>query len=231
MTYESTIPIKLWSEDDRPREKMMLKGKSALSNAELIAVLLGTGHRNETAVDLAKRILDEINHNLGELSKLTVNALVKFKGDGTAKAVTIIAALELGNRKRGQDAMVRDKVAGSHDVYELFHGDLAESNYETFWIMLLNRANRLIRKINISEGGFSGTVADPKKIFKMALEYNACSVILCHNHPSGNIQPSEADIRLTKKLKEAGLLLDMPVLDHLIIAGDAYYSFADEGML
>lgn len=231
MTYESTIPIKLWSEDDRPREKMMLKGKSALSNAELIAVLLGTGHRSETAVDLAKRILDEINHNLGELSKLTVNDLVKFKGIGAAKAVTIIAALELGNRKRGQDAMVRDKVAGSRDVYELFHGDLADSNYETFWIMLLNRANRLIRKINISEGGFSGTVADPKKIFKIALEYNACSVILCHNHPSGNIQPSEADIRLTKKLKEAGLLLDMPVLDHIIIAGDAYYSFADEGML
>jgi DNA repair protein RadC len=231
MTYDSRITIKQWSEDDRPREKLMIKGKSALSNAELIALLLGSGTRNESAVDLAKRILDQSGHNLAELSKYQLNDLQKFKGIGLAKGVTIIAALELGNRKRSQDALAREKVAGSRDVFELFHGELADSQYEAFWVLLLNRANRVIRKVNISEGGISGTVADPKKIFKMALDQNASSIILCHNHPSGNIQPSEADIRLTRKLKEAGLLLDLPVLDHLIVGGDAYFSFADEGMI
>jgi DNA repair protein RadC len=182
-------------------------------------------------VDLAKRILDQSGHNLAELSRYQLNDLQKFKGIGLAKGVTIIAALELGNRKRSQDALAREKVAGSRDVFELFHGELADAQYEAFWVLLLNRANRVIRKVNISEGGISGTVADPKKIFKMALDQNASSIILCHNHPSGNIQPSEADIRLTRKLKDAGLLLDLPVLDHLILGGDAYFSFADEGMI
>jgi DNA repair protein RadC len=231
MTYEARIPIKQWSEDDRPREKLLLKGRAALSNAELIALLLGSGTRNESAVDLAKRILDQSGHNLSELARCQLSDLQKFKGVGIAKGVTILAALELGNRKRGQDALVREKVAGSRDVFELFHGELADAQYESFWILLLNRANRVIRKVNISEGGISGTVADPKKIFKMALEHNASSVILCHNHPSGNNQPSEADIRLTRKLKDAGLMLDLPVLDHLIIGGDSYFSFADEGMI
>jgi DNA repair protein RadC len=231
MNYDPRIPIKQWSEDDRPREKLILKGKSALSNAELIALLLGSGTRNESAVDLAKRILDQSGHNLAELSRYQLNDLQKFRGIGLAKGVTIIAALELGNRKRSQDALVREKVAGSRDVYELFHGELADAQYEAFWVLMLNRANRVIRKVNISEGGISGTVADPKKIFKMALEQNASSIILCHNHPSGNTQPSEADIRLTRKLKEAGLMLDLPVLDHLIIGGDSYFSFADEGMI
>lgn len=231
MTYDTRIPIKQWSEDDRPREKLLLKGKSALSNAELIALLLGSGTRHESAVDLAKRVLDQSGHNLAELSKYQLNDLQKFKGIGLAKGVTIIAALELGNRKRSQDALAREKVAGSRDVFELFHGELADAQYEAFWVLLLNRANRVIRKVNISEGGISGTVADPKKIFKMALDQNASSIILCHNHPSGNIQPSEADIRLTRKLKEAGLLLDLPVLDHLIVGGDSYFSFADEGMI
>lgn len=231
MIYDARIPIKQWSEDDRPREKLLLKGKSALSNAELIALLLGSGTRNESAVDLAKRILEQSGHNLAELSKLPISDLLKFKGIGQAKGLMIIAALELGNRKRNQDAMVREKVAGSRDVFELFHGEMADAQYESFWVLLLNRANRVIRKINISEGGISGTVADPKKIFKMSLEHNASSLILCHNHPSGNTQPSEADIRLTRKLKEAGLLLDMPVLDHLILGGESYFSFADEGMI
>ncbi|MDX9906372.1 MAG: DNA repair protein RadC [Bacteroidales bacterium] len=231
MFYESRIPIKQWSEDDRPREKLLLKGKSALSNAELIALLLGSGNRNESAVDLAKRVLDKSGQNLAELSRFQISDLIKIKGIGQAKGLTIIAALELGNRKRSQDALSREKVAGSHDVYELFHGELADAQYESFWVLLLNRANRVIRKVNISEGGISGTVADPKKIFKMSLEHNASSLILCHNHPSGNTQPSEADIRLTRKLKEAGLLLDLPVLDHLIVGADSYFSFADEGML
>jgi DNA repair protein RadC len=231
MIYDNRIPIKQWSEDDRPREKLILKGKAALSNAELIALLLGSGTKNESAVDLAKRILDQSGHNLAELSKYQISDLVKFKGIGTAKGLTILAALELGNRKRSQDALARDKVAGSRDVFELFHGELADAQYESFWVLLLNRANRVIRKVNISEGGISGTVADPKKIFKMSLDHNASSLILCHNHPSGNTQPSEADIRLTRKLKEAGLLLDLPVLDHLILGGDGYFSFADEGMI
>ena len=231
MTYESRIPIKQWSEDDRPREKLLLKGKSALSNAELIALLLGSGNRNESAVDLAKRILDQSGQNLAELSKYQISDLLKFKGIGMAKGLTIIAALELGNRKRSQDALAREKVAGSRDVFELFHGEMADAQYESFWVLLLNRANRVIRKVSISEGGISGTVADPKKIFKMSLDHNASSLILCHNHPSGNTQPSEADIRLTRKLKEAGLLLDLPVLDHLILGGETYFSFADEGMI
>jgi len=231
MTYETRIPIKHWSEDDRPREKLLLKGKSALSNAELIALLLGSGTRNESAVDLAKRILDQSRQNLAELSKYQISDLLKFKGIGMAKGVSIMAALELGNRKRGQDALVREKVAGSRDVFELFHGEMADAQYESFWVLLLNRANRVIRKVNISEGGISGTVADPKKILKMSLDHNASSLILCHNHPSGNTQPSEADIRLTRKLKEAGLLLDLPVLDHLIVGGETYFSFADEGMI
>jgi len=231
MTYTSKTPIKQWSEDDRPREKMILKGKVALSNAELLAVLINSGNRKDSALDIAKQILDTVNQNLTELSRLSVNELTRISGIGTAKAVTITAALELGNRKRTQDAMIREKISSSRDVFELFHPELSEANYEAFWIVLLNRANRIIRKLSISEGGISGTVADPKKIFKMGLEFNASSVILCHNHPSGNIQPSEADIRLTKKMKEAGILLDLPVLDHLIIGGSAYYSFADEGMM
>ena len=231
MTYTAKVPIKQWSEDDRPREKLIMKGKVALSNAELLALLISSGNRRETAVDIAKRILEGVHQNLTELSRLSVNELKKTSGVGTARAVAIVAALELGNRKRTQDAMIREKIGSSRDVFELFHPELSEANYEAFWILLLNRANRVIRKMSISEGGISGTVADPKKIFKMALEFNASSVILCHNHPSGNIQPSEADIKLTRKMKEAGILLDLPVLDHLIIGGNAYYSFADEGMM
>lgn len=231
MTYIEKIPIKQWSEDDRPREKLMLKGKVVLSNAELLAVLISSGNRRDSALDIAKHILEGVSQNLTELSRLSVNELKRTSGIGTAKAVAIVAALELGNRKRTQDAMVREKIGSSRDVFDLFHPELSEANYEAFWILLLNRANRIIRKMSISEGGVSGTVADPKKIFKMALEFNASSVILCHNHPSGNIQPSEADIKLTRKMKEAGVLLDLPVLDHLIIGGSSYYSFADEGMM
>lgn len=231
MTYQAKTPIKQWSEDDRPREKLMMKGKAALSNAELLAVLIGSGNTKDSALDIAKNILDSVNQNLTELSRQTVNELMRTNGIGEARAVMIVAAMELGNRKRSQDAMVREKISGSRDVFELFHPELAEANYEEFRILLLNRANRIIRKMSVSEGGISGTVADPKKIFKMGLEFNASSIILCHNHPSGNIQPSEADIKLTRKMKEAGALLDLPVLDHLIIGGNSYYSFADEGMM
>ena len=225
------FPIREWAEGDRPREKLLLKGKQSLSDAELIAILMGSGSRNESAVDLAKRILKDSNDNLIEISKLGVKDLMKFKGVGEAKAISIIAALELGKRRRGAEALEKKKITSSQDLFEYFSGILGDSNYEVFYILLLNRANKVIREIMISEGGLSGTVADPKKIFKIALEYNASGIILCHNHPSGNIQPSDADIKLTKKLRNAGEMLDLPVIDHIIIGEENYYSFADENTL
>jgi DNA repair protein RadC len=231
MKYENTINIKEWAEEDRPREKLMLKGRSSLSNAELIAILLGSGSRKETAVDLAKRILESATNNLSELSRRSVHDLCKINGIGNAKAVSIIAAMELGNRKRSEHAIKKEKISSSKDIFEIMGSLLSEATYEEFWIVLLNRANRLIRKMCISEGGMAGTVADPKKIFKLALENNAASMILCHNHPSGNHKPSEADIRLTGRMVKAGKLLELPVLDHVIIGQDQYYSFADEGMI
>ena len=225
------IPIHEWAEDDRPREKLLLKGKHSLSDAELIAILLGSGSKSESAVDLAKRILKASKDNLIELSKLSVKDLTNFKGVGEAKAISIIAALELGKRRRKEGALEKKKISSSIDVFEYFSGILSDSNYESFYILMLNRANKVIREIQISEGGLSGTVADPKKIFKMALEQNASAIILCHNHPSGNINPSDADIKLTHKLKNAGEMLDLPVIDHIILGEENYYSFADEGKL
>lgn len=225
------VPIHEWAEDDRPREKLLFKGKHSLSDAELIAILMGSGSKNESAVDLAKRILKASKDNLIELSKLSVKDLIKFKGVGEAKAISIIAALELGKRRRREGALDRKKISSSIDVFEYFSGILSDSNYESFYILMLNRANKVIREIQISEGGLSGTVADPKKIFKLALEQNASAIILCHNHPSGNIKPSDADIKLTHKLRNAGEMLDLPVIDHIILGEENYYSFADEGKL
>ncbi|MEI6821378.1 MAG: DNA repair protein RadC [Bacteroidota bacterium] len=231
-TYTNKISIKNWAEDDRPREKMQLKGKNSLSDAELIAILIGSGNRNESAVELSKRILGTVNDNLIELSKLSINDLVKnFKGIGEAKAISIIAALELGKRRRSSEIIIKEKISTSKDSFELLHALVSDSQYEEFWIVLLNKAHKIIKTLNISEGGIAGTVADPKKIYKIALENNACSIILCHNHPSGNIKPSDNDIRLTKKLKDAGAMLDIQVIDHIIIGDDTYYSFADEGIL
>lgn len=225
------VPIHEWAEDDRPREKLLLKGKHSLSDAELIAILMGSGSKNESAVDLAKRILKTSKDNLIELSKLGVKDLIRFKGVGEAKAISVIAALELGKRRRREEALEKKKIGSSVDVFEYFAGIIGDANYEAFYILLLNRANKVIREIQISEGGFSGTVADPKKIFKIALEQNASAIILCHNHPSGNIKPSDADIKLTHKLKNAGEMLDLPVIDHIILGEENYYSFADEGKL
>ncbi len=229
--YKEKTTIKNWAEDDRPREKLLIKGKHSLSNAELIAILLGSGSRELSAVDLAKKILNSSNDNLIELSKLSVIDLMKFKGIGQAKAISIIAALELGKRRRSEDVLEKGKIISSRDAFEVFQGILSDSQYEEFWMLLLNKANKIIKKINISEGGISGTVADPKKIFKLALENNASSIILSHNHPSGNIQPSDSDLKLTKKLVDAGKLLDISVLDHVIIGDEKYYSFADENVL
>lgn len=229
--YNKNMPIRLWAEDDRPREKLLLKGKKALSNAELIAILFASGGKEFTALDLSKRILEDFGGKLKELSRLSVGDLTKIKGIGTVKAITLIAALELANRSGSEESLQRKKISCSRDVFTLLKPALRDLSYEEFWILLLNRGNKVIKTICISQGGLSGTVADPKKIFKSALEQYSASIILCHNHPSGNIRPSESDIRLTQKLKKAGSFLDLPVLDHIIIGDDAYFSFADEGML
>jgi DNA repair protein RadC len=229
--YENHFPIKNWAEEDRPREKLQLKGKNALSDAELIAILLGTGNRSESAVDLAKRILSVAGENLIEVSRMGIHELMEFKGIGEAKALTLIAALELAKRRNESEVMAKEKIASSRDAYEIFRSVMSDQPYESFWIILMNKANKVIRKCNISEGGVSGTVVDPKKIYKIALDLHASSMILGHNHPSGNIQPSEADQKITKKIRDAGLMLDVAVLDHLIIGDDKYYSFADEGTL
>ncbi len=221
--------IKNWAVDDRPREKLINKGSNVLSDAELLAILIGSGNKDESAVDLSKRILRYVNYNLVDLSGLNVNDFVKnFKGIGKAKAVTIIAALELGKRRRGAEVINRKKISSSKDAYELLQSYFSDSKYEEFWIILLRKNNTIIKTVSVSEGGISATIVDPKKIFKIAIDNNASSIILCHNHPSGNIKPSEADIKLTKNLKAAGSLLEIHVLDHIIISGENYYSFADE---
>jgi DNA repair protein RadC len=231
MNAEKILNIKNWSPDDRPREKLMLKGKSALSDAELIAILLGSGTSSMSAVDLAKKVLQPAGNNLHELARLTVKDLVKIKGIGEAKALAIVAALELGRRRKELENHEKPKITGSRDAYDLVKADLLDIAHEEFWIVLLNRANRVIKKSQISQGGVAGTVADPKIIFKLALDELASGIILAHNHPSGNLTASQADLDLTKKLREAGKLLDIQVLDHIIVAGQKYLSFADEGFM
>jgi DNA repair protein RadC len=223
--------IKSWSPEDRPREKLLLKGTSALSDAELIAILLGSGTANLSAVEVAKKVLAHVANNLDSLAKLSVKELMKTRGIGEAKAITIVAALELGRRRKEQSPDEKPKIEGSRTAVDLIKGDLMDLPHEEFWVMLLNRANRIIRKKRISEGGVSGTVADPKIIFKLAVDELASGIIVVHNHPSGNLKPSESDINLTRKIKEAGKVLEIALLDHLIIAHDRYFSFADEGLL
>lgn len=229
--FVKNLPISQWAEDDKPREKLMLKGKSQLSKAELIAILIGSGNRELSAVQLSQNILTSVNNNLAELSRLSIKDLMKFKGIGEAKAISIVAALELGKRRLGEGVFEKKKIKSSEDAFHIMYSELSDKHFEEFWILLLDRANQVVRKLNISEGGMAGTVADPKKIFKLALENNASSMILAHNHPSNNLKPSENDIQLTNKLRDAGKLLDLQVLDHIIIGNDSYFSFADESMM
>jgi DNA repair protein RadC len=225
------LNIKRWAAEDRPREKLLLKGNAALSDAELIAILLGTGTASMSAVDVAKAMLQAAGNDLNELARLSVKDLTKIKGVGEAKAIAIVSALELGRRRKEQLGEERTKISGSKDIYDLLKAELLDIPHEAFWIVLLNRANRVIKKHQISQGGVAGTVADPKIIFKIALEELASGVILAHNHPSGNLTASQADIDLTRKLKESGKLLEIQILDHIIFAGKKYMSFADEGLL
>ena len=231
MEYNQNLNIKAWAEADRPREKLALKGKSTLSDAELVAILIGSGNKNETAVELSKKILTSINNDLNQLGKLTIAYLIKFNGIGEAKAISIIAALELGRRRKTADVDKRPKVNSSKDAYNSISPLLSDLQHEEFWIIYLNRNNEILKQENISKGGVSGTIADSKIIFKSAIESLASAMILCHNHPSGNLKPSNADIQLTKKLQEAGIMLDIPVLDHLIIGEKDYFSFSDEHLM
>ncbi|MFO7828440.1 MAG: DNA repair protein RadC [Bacteroidales bacterium] len=231
MSDYNNLKIKEWAVEDRPREKLLKKGIQSLSNAEIMALLIGSGTKNESAVDLSKKILKKTNNNLNELGKLDVNELIKNKGIGEAKAITIIAALELGKRRKLSEIIEKKKITKSNDVFDLFQSVVGDLPHEEFWILLLNRSNRIIEKIKISQGGVSGTVIDVKIILKHAIEKLASSIILCHNHPSGNRNPSKSDDAITHKLAEGANLLDIKVLDHIIIADTNYYSYADEGTL
>jgi DNA repair protein RadC len=232
MSYEKeSFSIKSWAEDDRPREKLILKGKSVLSDAELIAILIGSGSRKESAVDLAKKILTSINNNLNKLGKLSINDLMKFNGIGEAKAVSIITALELGRRRRLEEAQKSSKITSSKDVFNLMQPIIGELPYEEFWILFLNNSNKVLFKEQLSKGGLTGTVVDVRVVFNKAIALLSTAIILCHNHPSGKLQPSNADKLITNKLKAAGETLDIKVLDHLIVTENAYFSFADESLM
>jgi DNA repair protein RadC len=231
MENQKRMSIKQMELDDRPREKMLNKGAVALSNAELVAIILGSGNAQETAVQLGQRILLSVDNNLLDLGKLGISELTQFKGMGEAKSISLMAALELGRRRREAEVMDRKSIQGAKDVFEIFQSNLIDSPFEEFWILLLNRANKIIGKHQISNGGVSGTVADPRRIFQLAIQHLASGLILCHNHPSGNLKPSQADLQLTQKIKAGASLLDINLLDHLIISDQKYYSFADEGQL
>lgn len=226
---KDSLTIKSWAVEDRPREKWMRSGRQHLSDAELLAILLGSGTRNESAVDLGRRILNGMNNDLDALGRASVQRLQQFPGIGQAKSITILAALELARRRKTVDLTTKPQIRSSQDAYQLLSINLEDLPHEEFWILLLNRANRVIGRECISAGGVSGTVVDAKIVFRKALEYQASSLILAHNHPSGNLAPSTADRQLTTKLVQAGKHLDISVLDHLIVTNSSYYSFADEG--
>ena len=223
------FPIKDWSDDDKPREKLMLKGKDALSDAELLAILIGSGSRNESAVALSKRILASVD-NLNSLGKLDISQLINFRGIGEAKAITIIAALELGRRRRAEDTVELKKITSSKIAFEIMRPIIGELPHEEFWVLFLNNSNKVISKTQLSKGGISGTIVDTRLVFRLALENRATGLILCHNHPSGNLIPSDADKDITRRIKTAGAILDVKILYHLIITETKYYSFVDEGI-
>ncbi len=230
MEPQTSFPISQWAEDDKPREKLMLKGKQVLSDAELLAILIGSGSRNESAVDLSKRILSKVK-NLKALGRMTFKQLTEFKGIGEAKAVTILAAMELGRRRGSEEEVELKKITSSKSVYDIMQPIIGELPHEEFWVLYLSNSNKVMYKSQLSKGGITGTVVDSRIVFKTAFEQNAVSIILCHNHPSGILQASDADKQITKKIKEAGKLLEINILDHLIITNSGYLSLADEGMM
>ena len=227
----NSLSIKNWSSDDRPREKLMQKGKFILSDAELVAILIGSGNREESAVELSKKILASVKNNLNELGKLSVKQLMRFKGIGEAKAVTIVATLEIGRRRRSEKAQKITKITSSKSVFELLQPLIGELPHEEFWIVYVNNSNKVIHFSQLSKGGITGTLVDVRLVLRQALEYGAVGLILAHNHPSGTLKPSLSDKQITNKLKLASDALDIKVLDHLIIANNDYFSFADSKLL
>lgn len=228
---ENKYSIKQWAKDDRPREKLLLNGAENLSHSELLAILIHNGSKEKTAVDLAKEVLKLGNDNLSELGKLSIKELMKIKGIGEAKAITIIAALELGRRRQAASSLSKTVVGSSSEIAQYLKAKLKDYRHEVFAVLFLNRANKVNHFEIVSSGGITGTVADPRVILRKALEQDAVNIILCHNHPSGSLKPSKADEQLTAKIKEAARFLDIAVLDHIIVSEDGYYSFADEGLL
>ncbi len=231
MSDYKKLNIKDWAVEDRPREKLLSKGARSLSDAELIAILIGSGNLEETAVELSRRILAAVNNKLNELGQKNIEFLKTFNGIGEAKAVTIAAALELGKRRKDAEVFSNNKITGSKDAADYFSPLLEDLSHEEFWVMLLNRGNKIIDTFMISQGGISGTVIDVRIILKPAIEKLASAIILCHNHPSGTMQASDADKKITRKIKTAAETMDIAVLDHIIIGHNNYLSFADEGML
>lgn len=231
MDYTRHRAINTWAEEDRPREKLLLKGRDALTDAELIAILIGSGTVGASAVTIAQLILDQAGGNLHELGKWSIKQFQHFKGMGEAKAITIAAALELGRRRQLSDLRERPRVANSRDAFNAIAPLLTDLHHEEFWLLLLNRNHEVFARERLSSGGTAGTVVDVKMLFKAALEGRATAVVAIHNHPSGSLAPSQEDINLTKRLAQAGQIMDLPLLDHLIISERGYYSFADEGMM
>ena len=229
--YQDKISIKAWAEEDRPREKLSAQGRRALTDAELIAILIGSGSRTESAVELSKRILHHYENDLNKLAKASINELSNFRGIGEAKAISIIAALEIGRRRNDTEIKAIETIISSKDAYNIMRRHLVDLNHEEFWIILLGRSSKVLGKELISKGGLAGTIADPKIIFHAALQYQASAIILVHNHPSGNLKPSQQDISLTKNLFAVGKILDIRVADHLIITDNGYFSFGDESLL
>ena len=228
--YENKIGIKAWAEEDRPREKLAGQGRRALTDAELIAILIGSGSRNETAVELSKRILHHYDNDFNKLGKASIIELSNFKGIGDAKAISIIAALEIGRRRNETESKAPDIIGFSKDAYNIIRRHLVDLNHEEFWIILTGRGNKVLGKELVSKGGFSEVLIDIKVVFSAALQHKANGIILVHNHPSGNLKPSHEDIMLTKRIADAGKILDIRVTDHLIITDKGYYSFADDGL-
>jgi DNA repair protein RadC len=229
--YFMSLKITDWAVEDRPREKLIRKGISSLSDAELLAILISSGTRKKSAVDLGRELLGIVNNNLNSLGKLSVSDLLKIRGIGPARAVTISAALELGRRRNLAELPDANHIKCSKDVADIFQPLLSDLSHEEFWVLFLNRSNRVIDRMKLSQGGISGTVTDVRIVMKKAIECLASGIIVCHNHPSGNLNPSESDTRITQKIKDAGNLMDIQLLDHLIISEKDYYSFADNGLL
>lgn len=223
--------LKSLAEDDRPREKFLLKGKSAVSDSELLAIIMGSGNRDESAVELARRILNSVENNWHRLSQLSLQDLMKYKGIGEAKAISIVTALEIGNRRSQQEVIERQQIGSSKDAFDILQPHLSDLPTEEFWAIFLNHQNKILYKTCLFRGGIASSVADVRVIFKTALEHFSTQIIVAHNHPAGSLKPSKEDIGITQKVKEGGQLLDIELLDHLILTQNKYYSFKDDGIL